>query len=95
MDDSKSYMDYQNKKWIEHESLCKKCGSCCGIKDGDPCEHLKKSDKNTYYCDIYEDRFGLRKTISGKEIVCVPIRNILHKTWTGKSECGYIELKER
>ena len=90
MDDNVLYQEYQHKKWVEHENACNRCGACCGIKNSDPCEHLKQAQDNRYFCDIYEGRFGLRNTASGKEIMCVPIRNMLHKTWWGSSQCAYL-----
>ncbi|MCX5687939.1 MAG: hypothetical protein NTV71_04820 [Candidatus Omnitrophica bacterium] len=89
--DDLDYIKYKDKKILEHENLCKRCGACCGVQDKDPCEHLKAFESNKYFCDIYENRFGLRKTVSGQEITCVPIRNILHKTWWGRSACSYIK----
>ncbi|MCK4462697.1 MAG: hypothetical protein KAU58_00105 [Candidatus Omnitrophica bacterium] len=90
IDDNTLYQEQQHKKWLEYENTCNRCGACCGIKDNDPCEHLKRAQDNRYFCDIYENRFGLRKTVSGKEIMCVPIRNMLHKTWWGRTECAYL-----
>jgi hypothetical protein len=88
--DDVEYLLYQDKKLVEYEGLCNHCGACCGVLDGDPCEHLKVSKNGFYLCDIYEYRFGSRKTVKGKEILCVPLRNILHKTWWGRSGCGYV-----
>lgn len=76
----------QEEKW---EALCGRCGACCGTFDGDPCEHLDKDQKGLYFCRIYENRFGLRKTRGGREFMCVPIRNILHQSWPGDECCGY------
>jgi uncharacterized cysteine cluster protein YcgN (CxxCxxCC family) len=89
--DDLAYIEYQNKKMLEHENLCNRCGSCCGIKDNDPCEHLRLDTDGKYICDTYDDRFGLKKTVNGNEMTCVPLRNIFHKTWWGRSECGYIK----
>ena len=72
-------------------SACRRCGACCGIRENDPCEHLKKGPDGRYLCDVYEERFGLRKTLSGEPILCVPIRDMLHKTWWGRSECAYVK----
>ncbi|PIU41546.1 MAG: hypothetical protein COS99_04845 [Candidatus Omnitrophica bacterium CG07_land_8_20_14_0_80_42_15] len=87
--DEHRYIEYQNRKKIEYEKLCKRCGVCCGLRDRAPCEHLVIAAGGTYRCDIYEERFGIRKTVSGKEIKCVPIRSMLYKTWLGCSECAY------
>lgn len=80
---------YLENKHIEDEALCKHCGACCGILDKDPCQHLKTKDGNLTYCDIYNERFGLRQTVSGKYFLCVPIRSILHKSWSGSYQCAY------
>lgn len=88
--DDHIYLEYQTRKFIEYENLCRRCGACCGIKDGDPCENLSLAPEGSYYCSIYENRFGIRRTIAGREISCVPIRRIIHKTWMGRAECGYV-----
>lgn len=84
-----SYPDYQDNQQKEFEKLCKRCGACCGAFDGDPCEHLMRSEDGTYFCKVYEDRLGLHKTVSGNEFKCVPIRDILYKAWTNSWQCGY------
>ena len=76
----------QERIW---EAKCLRCGACCGIVEGDPCEHLVSTNDGKYACRIYENRFGLHKTISGKEFMCVPIRKILHESWPGDECCGY------
>ena len=76
----------QEDRW---ESLCGRCGSCCGSRDGDPCEHLRGAKYGEYYCGIYGNRFGLHKTVSGKLFECVHIRQILHRPWPGDGCCGY------
>lgn len=88
MIDNKDYEQWQKIKHEAWEAQCGRCGACCGAFDGDPCEHLRKSEAG-YLCSIYSQRFGLHKTISGKDITCVPIRNILHSTWPGDTCCGY------
>lgn len=86
------YNKNKYKKYQEHEALCKRCGACCGVKEEDPCEHLNKDANSVYFCDIYESRFGLRKTRSGEPVMCVPIRNMLDKSWWGRSGCAYIRF---
>lgn len=76
----------QEQKW---EALCNRCGACCGIVEGDPCEHLREDGPGRYRCDVYRDRFGEHKTVSGRPLRCVPIRDILHKSWPGDQCCGY------
>ena len=83
------YTLYQEKKFAEHEAVCKRCGSCCGIRDGDPCENLAFSEDGKSYCEIYEHRFGLRKTVFGRRFLCVPIRKALFRIWSGCSQCAY------
>ncbi|MDP6685480.1 MAG: hypothetical protein QGI05_00850 [Candidatus Omnitrophota bacterium] len=91
MDDIR-YQENQADKCLEHEKLCKRCGACCGVLEHTPCEHLKKGKDEFYFCDIYENRFGLHKTITGEPVLCVPIRNVLHKTWWGRIDCAYYNL---
>jgi uncharacterized cysteine cluster protein YcgN (CxxCxxCC family) len=87
--DEQKFQALQLKQLEEWESLCGRCGNCCGLGEGDPCEHLRCDASGKYLCSIYEHRFGLRKSISGREFMCVPIRNILHQSWAGDSCCGY------
>ena len=82
----------QQEKFRQEEVLCKRCGACCGAFDGDSCSHLVSVGENKYICDIYEKRFGLRRTKKGKFFLCVPIRNILHRSWTGSWNCTYKQL---
>ena len=89
MDEKQKYEKWQLTQQDRWESLCGRCGACCGTKDGDPCEHLGRSEDNKYFCRIYENRFGLHKTVSGKPFKCVPIRQILHTSWPGDECCGY------
>lgn len=88
-EDDKKYADLMKKRHAEWEAKCMRCGACCGIIEGDPCEHLYQADDGLYACSIYKDRFGLHKTVSGKPFMCVPIRNILHTAWPGDQCCGY------
>lgn len=76
----------QEKRW---ESLCGRCGACCGVWENDPCEHLRGTKKGEYYCSIYENRFGEHKTVNGRIFKCVPLRQIIHGSWPGDECCGY------
>lgn len=87
--DEERYKALQVKEERAWESKCTRCGACCGATDSDPCENLLFLPDGKYACKIYETRFGLRQTISGKKFHCVPIRDILHINWTGDSCCGY------
>ena len=88
--DEELYDQIQDKKLQEHEALCMRCGACCGVLEGDPCAHLKKEKDGKYFCDVYDNRFGLQKTVKGEPVLCVPIRNMLHKTWWGRTQCAYV-----
>ena len=83
------YQATQEAKERKYESLCLRCGACCGAFEDDPCSHLKKDDEIKYFCDIYEKRFGLQKTVGGRDFVCMPIRDILFKSWSGSWRCVY------
>jgi hypothetical protein len=83
------YIRYQKEKLIEYENLCKRCGACCGVFDNDPCINLKEEVKGKYFCAIYENKLGVQNSISGKEFICVPIWDILHKSWSGSFNCAY------
>ena len=88
-----AYEEYLKQKQLSHESLCTRCGCCCGAFDGDPCEHLFLDSNKKYYCDIYENRFGTRKTVSGKTFQCMPIRDILFESsWADNKHCAYRKI---
>ncbi len=96
MSDEQLYQHWQQEQEERWEAKCGRCGACCGAFDGDPCEHLRRRDPDVpgraarqYFCTIYERRFGTHKTLSGKEIHCVPIRQILNASWPGDHCCGY------
>jgi len=83
------YRDLQKSKLEEWEALCLHCGACCGSIEGDLCENLIKLSENKYFCRVYGNRFGEHHTISGKKMNCVPIRDILYKSWPGDTNCAY------
>ncbi|MCK5306228.1 MAG: hypothetical protein KAJ66_03770 [Candidatus Omnitrophica bacterium] len=74
---------------LDFEAICQRCGICCGSEDGDPCQHLKKDKDNKYYCDIYQKRFGLHKTVNGTIINCVPIEEALRGREELRKKCAY------
>ena len=75
------------------DEKCHRCGVCCGATDGHPCEHLKHDSEN-YFCEVYENRFGIHSTTTGRFLRCVPIRQVI-ETDGGYSGCAYVqELKE-
>lgn len=84
----KEYKEWLQNSQVKWESLCGRCGACCGSVE-DPCENLAKDDNGQYYCVDYKNRFGKHKTVGGHTIRCVPIRKILHLSWPGDECCGY------
>jgi len=87
--DMDNHLRYQDEKFKEYENLCKRCGACCGLFEKDPCIYLKEEKEGRYFCKVYENRLGIQRSISGREFICVPIRNILHKSWPGSFNCAY------
>ena len=71
------YIQRQKEEFERWEACCKRCGACCGALDGDPCVNLRKDESGKYYCNIYDNRIGVQKTISGKSFACVPIRDLM------------------
>ena len=88
MPDSKEYVEYMKRKELEWESLCHRCGACCGAY-ADPCEHLMQGTDGKWYCDTYEDRYGLHSSKGGLRFKCVPIRSILNRHWDSDHLCAY------
>ncbi len=89
VDEASHYQAWLQQSHEQWESLCGRCGACCGAFDGDPCVHLRRDAKGFYGCAIYENRFGEQRTVSGRVINCVPIRQILETSWRGDECCGY------
>jgi uncharacterized cysteine cluster protein YcgN (CxxCxxCC family) len=83
------YLNYLASREKEHENRCFQCGRCCGAMD-DPCLHLEKTGNLTYRCRIYDNRFGLRKTLKGREFTCVPIKELI-KQGALPYGCAYAE----
>lgn len=82
------FVEYQieMEKW--YESICRRCGKCCGVGDGDPCGRLVKMFDGTYQCSKYEGRLGPQVTVSGKTFNCVMIREVLKHRET-IPDCAY------
>ncbi|MCK4519614.1 MAG: hypothetical protein KAT96_00370 [Candidatus Omnitrophica bacterium] len=89
-----NYLKYFEEKDKEWESLCRRCGACCGAYD-DPCLHLKKDKEGKYNCEIYSERFGLKKSIKGEEFNCVPIKEIIKTHWKNDHLCAYKKLSKQ
>ncbi len=87
--DDARYQALTQKQSDAWEAKCTRCGSCCGVAEGDPCENLEKLENGKYSCKIYETRFGMRKTVSGRVFQCVPLRWIINQHWPGDHLCGY------
>lgn len=90
MDDSLRYqreLKAQQEAW---EARCTRCGACCGAAD-DPCENLRRDTLGKFFCAVYERRFGVWHTVSGKQLTCVPLREKLDRgeSWPGDEHCGY------
>lgn len=90
MDDSR-YAIYSQMREKEFESICTRCGECCGASD-DPCTNLVRLEKDKYICKAYNSRFGSQKTISGNPFTCVPIRDHI-KNDTLRANCAYRKLR--
>jgi uncharacterized cysteine cluster protein YcgN (CxxCxxCC family) len=88
--DSNRYSEYASGKEEEFESICKRCGECCGSLD-DPCRNLAKMDNGTYFCKDYSNRLGPQKTVSGKYFNCIPIREYISRD-TLRPNCAYRKL---
>ncbi|MDD5427640.1 MAG: hypothetical protein PHI58_00165 [Candidatus Omnitrophica bacterium] len=87
MDDA-IYKKKQDDWQRDFESLCLRCGKCCG-SDGDPCANLAKAADGRYTCKVYDRRLGAQKTVSGRDFTCVPIGEVLKKGMPN-SLCGYM-----
>ena len=85
------YTQKQDEWAREFESLCLRCGKCCGLEQ-DPCANLVKDVHGKYACKAYNERLGSQKTVSGKTFTCVPIREVIKKGLPSSS-CGYIMVK--
>ncbi len=79
----------------EFESICCRCGACCGAFDGDPCEELRQDDDGLYYCRVYKNRLGPHHTVLGVEMDCVPIEHKLKYSWIGDEKCTYKKLMKK
>ena len=83
------YEQLQEQQGKEWEAACRQCGACCGAAEDDPCDYLEYAGEGKYVCRDYENRFGRHHSRGGQLFQCVPIREILHKSWPGDGGCGY------
>jgi hypothetical protein len=90
MSDDHTYQSWLSSKDRDAEALCCHCGACCGAFE-DPCEHLIM-EQGVSRCRVYADRFGLHRTVSGKPLTCIPIRQKMGTSWPGDERCGYKKI---
>lgn len=88
--DEDLYHTKQEEEEAGYEALCNRCGACCGALDGDLCVNLVKDGLDKYYCKIYDNRFGMQVTLSGKSFRCIPIR-ILRGSGVSYPGCPYFK----
>ena len=94
MDDLR-YEAYQREKFRRFEGACRRCGECCGSRDGDPCLNLARDEAaGKYYCRVYGDRLGPQKTVSGIPFNCVPISDII-RTACLRPNCAYNTITDK
>lgn len=89
--DKEKYTSYAQAKEEEFESVCTRCGQCCGSGD-DPCSNLIQKEDGSYFCKSYPTRLGRQKTVEGYEFNCVPIGEHIRKG-TLRSGCAYLNRK--
>jgi len=89
MDDTARYQAYLQKAEVDDEAQCRRCGSCCGVFENDPCAKLVSDGDGRYRCSDYAGRFGIQKTVHGNEFTCVSFRRIRSGSWPGSWRCGY------
>ena len=87
MTDENLYTNKQDEQLAVFESLCLRCGECCGAST-DPCAHLAKASDGKFYCDTYDNRLGPQRTVSGRAFTCVSIREVIRKGLPYLA-CGY------
>jgi len=86
--DNADYEKYLKEQAADYESLCKRCGECCGA-DNDPCANLVMEGPAKYVCRVYDQRLGSQKTVSGKSFTCVPIRDNINRGFSNP-KCLYV-----
>lgn len=83
------YQEYLKKQAVKNDSMCRRCGVCCGAGN-DPCINLVRDKGELYRCLIYDNRLGPQRTVSGSFFTCVPIRDNIRSGFS-RPGCGYIE----
>ena len=87
---SRAYFQGKEKEW---EDMCIRCGGCCGSFD-DPCAHLARDEAGKYYCLIYEERYGDRRTVKGESFRCVHITQVWNTHWKNDYLCAYKQYRK-
>jgi len=86
--DNIAYQKYLKDKDAENDSICKRCGVCCGANN-DPCINLARNKDGSYRCLVYNDRLGLQKTVGGNIFICARIRDNIKKGFVYPG-CAYL-----
>lgn len=86
--EDEEYIFCQEKQFDRYESICARCGACCGAEDGDQCVNLEKAADGKYFCKVYENRLGPQRTISGKSFHCIPIGDVIMNLGA-RPNCAY------
>jgi hypothetical protein len=86
--DEEIYTDRMKALEEAHESLCGRCGECCGAAGSDPCSRLLKNPDGTFTCSAYSDRLGPQQSRSGNIFTCVTIRDV-HAHGVYYNGCAY------
>lgn len=87
--DIAAYEKYLKEEFIKYDSLCRRCGKCCGI-DNDPCANLIIDEEGRCACRAYDVRLGPQKTASGKDFTCVPIKENIRRGFCNP-DCAYVK----
>jgi uncharacterized cysteine cluster protein YcgN (CxxCxxCC family) len=77
--ESEQYELLLKEKEKNYESICTRCGRCCGSNDGDPCTQLILLANGTYFCKNYTNRLKEQKTVSDKKFNCISIKKAFQK----------------
>ena len=85
--DNSLYQKHLKEELVKYESICKRCGVCCGTSN-DPCSNLAYNGDGKYSCRVYDTRLGIQKTVSGKIFTCVPIKDNIRNGFVNPN-CAY------
>jgi len=91
--DSVSYEKHLEEGYVKYDSLCTRCGECCGAGSEDPCAKLVGDRQGAYNCSVYNVRLGVRETVSGKIFTCVAIRDNIRSGFS-HPDCVYVKKTE-